>query len=307
MGSNKRLLLIHKEMASLSLNQLINVMLTPQFYTMKKEALPIKYHYQAKRIAPSLFDGLLESEKQYAFFVFKEEENWVFIAYNPEEIRTFLESKGLSLEYVSEVFFAQQAKEAFIDPFILSEKEVLLTIDDIVTVIPRAVLSQEYSSVHFDEQFTPKSGVSLSSSRYTLLNQKEALILSTIFTLFAGAFFLEGWKAQQSVKIEQQKIATLFEAYPSLQSKMQRESIGLKYQTIDTKERHKRDTIKTLASFLFKGVTLTSYEMKKTHFKAVFTCENQKIRDKLYAFAKKSHFKVTEGKGTHVVVIEGRL
>ena len=61
MGSNKELLLVHASMEDVSLAHSVNVMLTPQFYTLKKEELPVKYLYQAKRIAPSLFDGLLEA------------------------------------------------------------------------------------------------------------------------------------------------------------------------------------------------------------------------------------------------------
>ena len=65
MGSNKELLLVHASMEHVSLTHSVNVMLTPQFYTLKKEALPVKYLYQAKRIAPSLFDGLLEEGRSY--------------------------------------------------------------------------------------------------------------------------------------------------------------------------------------------------------------------------------------------------
>jgi hypothetical protein len=59
MGNNKDLLLVHSAMERVTLVESVNVMLTPQFYTLKKEALPVKYAYQAKKIAPSLFEGLL--------------------------------------------------------------------------------------------------------------------------------------------------------------------------------------------------------------------------------------------------------
>jgi hypothetical protein len=89
MGNNKELLLAHTSMKHVTLSDAVNVMLTPQFYTLKKEALPLKYSYQAQRIAPSLFDGLLEEGKHYDYMVWREEEKWVFLAYDLEMITPY--------------------------------------------------------------------------------------------------------------------------------------------------------------------------------------------------------------------------
>ncbi|MDQ7086270.1 MAG: hypothetical protein Q9M36_15810 [Sulfurovum sp.] len=53
MGNTKELLLIHQEMRSIRVlpSKGVNIMLTPQFYTLIREDLPVKYAYQAKRIA----------------------------------------------------------------------------------------------------------------------------------------------------------------------------------------------------------------------------------------------------------------
>mgnify|MGYP001829238495 CR=1 FL=1 len=74
MRNNKELLLVHPSMKPVSLTEAVNVMLPPQFYTLKKEALPLRYAYQAKKIAPSLFDGLLEAGGHYEYMVWKEDE-----------------------------------------------------------------------------------------------------------------------------------------------------------------------------------------------------------------------------------------
>ena len=95
MGNNKELLLVHTSMKQVTLSHAVNIMLTPQFYTLKKEALPVRYTYQAKRIAPSLFDGLLEEGKHYEYMVWREGEEWIFLAYDLEMIAAFLETKVL--------------------------------------------------------------------------------------------------------------------------------------------------------------------------------------------------------------------
>jgi len=307
MGNNKELLLVHGGMQAISLDHSVNIMLTPQFYTMKKEALPVKYLYQAKKIAPSLFDGLLDENGTYEYFVFKEKDTWVFIAYNPEEIRKFLLSKGFSAEHFSKIFFAQQGAHAFEQPVILSDKEVLMTIDGVVTLVPKGLLADHFQATEFNTDFTPASGVTLHGSHASFISKKEAIILTVIFALFAGIFFIEGWQYSRSYKVQEQEMQELLSAYPALQSKMQRESIALKYRKIDSQERKKRETVKTLAKMIFKGVTLTSYHMDEKHFKVRFSCANDKIAKKVETMAKKAKFSIADAKGSNIVTIEGNL
>ncbi len=306
MGSNKELLIVHREMHPVSLDHTVNVMLTPQFYTMKQEELPVKYLYQAKKIAPSLFDGLLDEEGAYAYFVFREDDHWVFIAYEPEKIRDFLLTKGIAPEHLSKIFFAQQSRDMFKDPVVLGEKEVLMNIDGSVALVPTGILSEDHETAVFDERFTPRSGVSLSGGS-TLINKKETILLATVFLIFAAVFFVEGRQYTKGLQMQEKKMQDLLSSYPSLQSKIQRDSVALKYRTIDTKERHKREIIKTLGTMIFKGVRLNTFEMNEKKFKVIFSCENSKIVKKVETLAKKAHFSVKSGKNSNIVVIEGEV
>jgi hypothetical protein len=284
----------------------VNVMLTPQFYTMKKEELPLKYRYQAKKIAPSLFDGLLDENGTYEYFVFKEEGQWVFIAYDPEKIRTFLHAKGISTEYLSKLFFVQQAAQAFSQPIALNEEESLVTIDGVVVQVPANILPEGSQPGSFSKIVLPKMGITLSAKGNQLIHKRETAVLSIIFLLFASIFFIEGWGYGQSLKVQSKEMQELMEAYPSLQSKMQRESISLKYRMIDSKERKKREIIKTLAAMIFKGVVLTAYHMDEKQFKVTFNCENAKVAKRVQSLAKQANFKVSS-KDNNSVVIEGKV
>jgi len=195
MGKNKELLLVHSSMNRVSLTDSVNVMLTPQFYTLKREELPVKYAYQAKKIAPSLFEGLLEDKGEHEYLVIKEEEGWVFIAYDIEKISAFLASKGIEKDKVSKLFFAQESSSHFIKPLGLGEREALVSLDDTVVVVPRMALGdEEHISSHFDESFTPtKGGIGIKGgSSNTAFTPQQAFSLAAIFMLFAGMFVVEG-------------------------------------------------------------------------------------------------------------------
>ena len=141
MGNSKELILAHASMQPVTLTHDVNIMLPPQFYTFKKEVLPLNFAYQAKRIAPSLFEGLVEEGRSYEYMVWKEEETWVFLAYDLEMITAFLENKGFALETVSRIFFVHQVVELFDKPLLFVENEALLSLDYMVVLVTRSALT----------------------------------------------------------------------------------------------------------------------------------------------------------------------
>ena len=257
---------------------------------MKKEALPLKYLYQAKKIAPSLFDGLLEEGGTYRYFVFREGEEWVFIAYDPQKISSFLREKGIAPEQVSKLFFAQQSLDMFSSPVLLGEKEALVVLNDAVVVVPRTALTEEFTPLVVDNSFTPASGVVLEGSSGSLLSERQTAVLATIFLIFAVMFFVEGWRYSHDLKTGEQEMQRLLEEYPSLQSRIKRENIAAKYQAIDSIERKKREVVKTLAGMIFNGVTFHEFAMNEKHFKARFSCRDAKVAQRLITLAKKAKF-----------------
>ncbi|MGC9350939.1 MAG: hypothetical protein ACP5D3_03040, partial [Sulfurovum sp.] len=188
---NKKLVLVHRSMPKMETAEPVNVMLTPQFYTLKKETLPVKFAYQAKKIAASLFEGMLEEGKSYEYFVFREGEQWVFIAYCLEEITAFFKSRDLPPESVSKLFFAQQDPDAFREPYPLSDREVLAVLDDTVVVIPRAAVEEEAVKSKLDIA-NPSKSIALQSSYASLLSFRQSLGFAALFILFALLFIVEG-------------------------------------------------------------------------------------------------------------------
>lgn len=308
MGNSKALILAHTSMDKVALSHDVNVMLTPQFYTLKKEPLPVKYTYQAKRIAPSLFEGLLEEGKSYEYMVWKEEDEWVFLAYDLEMITAFLEHKGFALEHISKLFFAQQSAALFTDPLLLGSNEALVFLDNVIVVVPKAALGEEEgASLHFDDSFTPKKGIMLQSAYGSILTLRQTTVLASVFVLMALVFFMEGSRHSGNSKVIQMEMEAMLEAYPSLASKYTRDSIVTKYKTLDSVERKKRETIKTLAGMIFKGVTLNAFEMNDQKFSVHFSCEDAQVFKRVKALAKKNKFKTVNVSRGHDLKIEGSL
>ncbi len=308
MGKDKELLLVHKNMDRVTLNESVNILLTPQFYTLKKEALPVKYAYQAKKIAASLFDGLLEEGGRYEYVVTKEEETWSFIAYDLEKITDFLESKNIYAGNVSKIFFAQEALESFTAPLALNEKEALVVLDDTVVLVPSMALGEdEVPSLLLNSSFTPKGGVALQGSSSSVLTQKQALSFAAVFMLFAGMFVAEGLRYGGDSEAGEEELQGLYESYPSLQSSYARQGIVDKYRKIDKDERKKRDAVKAFSGMIFKGVTLTSLHVDEKGFKSQFSCATTEVAKRVKELAKKAQYNTTKVKDSTDLRIEGTL
>jgi len=303
----KTLILVHKKMESISQSKnMINILLSPQFYTLKREALPVKYAYQAKRIAPSLFEGLLEDTQGHKYFVSKEEDTWLFIAYDEEIIKNFLEEKQIDLARINKIYFAEQSLHAFTSPVLMGEEDALVDLHGTVTIVPQVALSSEVEPIRLNEQFIPKKGISLEDRGASYINTKEAYAFAAMFILFAGIYVVEGVKYKGESALEKEEMIKLLDENPSLESSYKRESILSKYRIIDKKERKKREAIKVLSRMNFKGSTLISLAVNNKRFEAQFDCQNTKAVNQLNVLAKEAKFNIGTLKNNKLT-IEGLL
>jgi len=307
MGKSKRLLFIDSSMNEVNLDEEVDVMLSPEFYTLKKEALPVRYAYQAKRIAPSLFVGMLEEKTLYEYAVFKEKEQWMFIAYDTALIGAFLESKGIALKYLSKLFFAQQSAQMFDKPLLLGGKNALVRVDDTVVIVPQIALDTEQEMLDFDIRFRPKKGITLASTKGSFLTTKQASLLGVLFLFLSILFFIEAQGYKKSSQEIEGELDAVLAQHPSLATQYTRDSILQKYQTLDSSERKKRERIKAVSQLIFKGVELHTLKMDTKAIEVSFICKDNKVLARLEKLAKEAKFDTSLVKGSYTINLKGAL
>jgi len=290
--SNKRLF-IHKNMEPVSLEHSVEIILTPEFYTLIREELDIKFAYQAKQIAESLFDDYLDA-KTYQYHVSKQEGYWYFYAYNIEEIETFIESVGIEKHRVSKIYFAQELKDELAEPIQLSNTTLLQTIEGIVTLIPAQLIDPNVPVKTLDlETLKLRSGVGMGASHASLVSLKETILLSSLFVILGTIFIFEGNRIKSSIDQENTQLIKLLSADSSYGSKMIRENILEKYKPIDKIERAKRQTIQDISKLLSSKSELTMLNIQKSTIKADIKISNRSISKQVIESAKVKNFKST--------------
>ncbi|CAA6817202.1 MAG: Unknown protein [uncultured Sulfurovum sp.] len=279
-------------MEHVSLEQNVEIILTPQFYTFIREELDINFAYQAKQIAASLFDDYLNSSIEYQYHVTKCEGTWCFYAYDIEEIETFLEGVGIEKHRVSKIYFAQGLSSELKEPIQLSEKNVLQTVEGTVTVIPTRLMESNLSFKPLDLSTVKlTNGVSIGASKSSLIGLKESIILSSLFFILGGLFIIEGHRVTTSISDINEQLVTLIDENPTYGTSLVRKSILEKYQPIDEHERAKRQSIKEISKLLSANSQLNDLSIEKLGIKANIKTSNISISNQVLQSAKAKKFK----------------
>lgn len=299
------LLLIHRRMNRTVSQESVDIVVSPQFYTLKREEIPVKYEYQAKKVAPSVFDGILDIPAPVSYFVYREEKRWVFIAYNMQEILDFLEEKGIAPQRVRKIFFAQQFASSFHGVVRLGEKEALMKIGEDIAVVPTSGIENTQFDV-LDSSTLPKKWLRPQTSGVSLFNTKQALWLAAIFAVFGIVWFAEGTRYTEAVDVLKDQRISYDIKYPAMGNSYTRNSILKKYRNIDIRERRKRDVVRRIFSVLSSGVTLQRMDIGNKSYSAQIAVSSNAVSIQLDTLLKQAGLtkERTDGK---TVYIKGTL
>jgi len=280
-------------MEPISLEHSVEIILTPEFYTLIREELDIKFAYQAKQIAESLFDDYLDTQ-EYQYHVTKHEGYWYFYAYNIEEIEKFIESIGIEKHRVSKIYFAQELKDELEEAIQLSDSTLLQTIDGIVTLIPTRFMNPDLPIKTLNlETVKLTSGVGMGASHTSLVSLKETILLSSLFVILGTIFIFEGNRIKSSIDKEDSQLSKLLSADSSYGSKMIRENILEKYKPIDKIEREKRQTIQEISKLLSSKSELITLTIEKSRIAANIKTSDTSFSKQVIQDAKAKSFKST--------------
>lgn len=280
-------------MEPIILNHSVEIVLTPQFYTFIREELDVKFTYQAKQIAESLFDDYLDGSIEHQYHVNKCEDRWCFFAYNIEEIDHFLKSVGIEKHRVSKIYFAQDLSKELVEPIQLDNQSALQTVNGIVTLIPQRFMGEnvEYQQLNLSA-VKLNSGITMGASLNSFISLKEALPLSLLFIILGSVFMVEGYRTQASISNEKSRVSELLSQYPKYSNSGIRANILETYKPINRQERNKRESLKEISRFLSKKSQLTQLKIVKDTIEADIEVANEKINKQVSRNAKAKNFKV---------------
>jgi len=139
--SNKVIGLIDKHTGKIKVVDKINIILTPSYYWMKRAFLEVKLSSSALKYAPSIFEGMLP-EGDYAYYVVKSNDEFIFFAYNPDEIISSLKQKGILASQIAGIYFAQNEMGDITSPIQCNKNDVIVLHKDTVLQVKKYLVDE---------------------------------------------------------------------------------------------------------------------------------------------------------------------
>ena len=255
-----------------------DLLLTPPLYLMKRESLPVRFSFQARKVAPSVMEGL-GADPTWVHEVFREGEEWVFVAYDPETVERHIREHGCKPENVKNLYFAQQFVESLDAPLPLDGEEALVNLDGTVAVVPRSLLSEPVgeasplSSLPRPSPGFPFKGTG--SARW--LERKELSWIALALVLLGGAWWLEGYRLHRALRTYDQRIETAIGGTPALGSRITRSNIHRKYSAIDHRQRAIRSTLEKIGRLIGKESKISRLTIDRRGYTALIDTSAKRL------------------------------
>ena len=237
------------------------VILSPEFYWIKKVQLPVKKAKDALRLAASVYEGSLP-QGDFSYAARKVEEGFIMIAYDKKEIASILEKIIPYKGDITSVHFTQDALSHIESCIAVSGFAALTNIDGIIVQVPRACTTTEHTLDEIlQEADVSKNKVKLSSFDNELFSLSDLKPIAAIFLLLLFAFIAEYIVYKKaSNDLESQRTQIIADNHlprTSIQLKSIKKSLHKKYKT----QKSLRETFASLSKVtLEKGEYIQSVE-----------------------------------------------
>jgi len=165
-----------------------SLILSPQFYWVKRVKLPVKSEYKAKKLAPSVFEGSLPEDETYFYDVKYEKDRGTFIviAYSKEYIYRSIKEKFSPKAKIRGIYFAQYELKDLKTCIAIDEEISLGNVDGLLIQVPSICVQSEENV----RKYLPK--VKLSTKRVRIENLEDSADSSDYiyYFIFLGLFLV---------------------------------------------------------------------------------------------------------------------
>lgn len=271
----KQIVLLDKELdLHVRKEELLEVILSPALYWVKKFDIPLKSPKKAQQLLPSLFEEFLP-DGEYNYFGYFEDDVFFGFAYDKRVILALLAEKGIELPQVSSFYFAQSEFSEDLLPYKLDKNRALIMQEGIVIIMPKEFV-QETKKI--DIRYLALSDHKIKNFEY-YNNYFDKKMLSLIVGIFVIMILLDGiaWykTSKESKKFLDEK-EKIFTTYKLLPTTIQNISLLKKYEKLYKKEKGLQNFFKLLFQVkLPEGVVLKDISYKRNVVRIVFLHVNK--------------------------------
>lgn len=232
-----------------SLDQPVNIILSPSMYWVKRVKLPVKYLREVRSLIPSLFEENLP-EGKYSYGAYKDGESFLIFAYNDKEVLDLIAEKGISSANIDNIYLAQSEFDTIETSIRIDDKSILSLQNGVVVKLPIAL---DPDAVELDLSGHLFSKHSIHLTRINQIADKKsqvvfASIVGILIIMFGAEWLITGAKVSAIV----QKESEVFARHKLPATTFQNEAIHAKLNTIFERQTRIRDILNLALSAKLK-------------------------------------------------------
>lgn len=226
----------------------IEIIVSPEFYWVRKFNIPVKNETQARHVLPTLFEDIIDEKSTLTYSAIKLENNeFLCFAYSNKKVYEAIKNAGIPTSNISSVYFAQNECHKF-KSFVVDELSFIYTKENILVKVPNNIIVQK------EELTKGLKTIKLSNHKLqikfynNILNSKIYYSFLTIFSIIIFLNLLKSfsYSNQADSLIQKEKELKVSASLPT--SKIQTKAILEKYEKTISEELSKREAIQYIIS-----------------------------------------------------------
>lgn len=267
----------------LSKDKRYRIIITPEYYIIKKVPLPVRFKIQAIKMAPSVLEDLAAKDRAYKYFCFKsEDDEWIFIAYSMEQIEDILNVKNIDKDVIEGIYFAQELVDTINKPLPINSGCSLVNIEGIIVCLPykdRAVPTLEIDTLKLKHKIFSGPAFSVDVSI------KKLIAVSLIFFIWGVVLLVQTYEDTKQAQNEIERYQTVLQKQETPKSGYATSNILSEYTKIDKEQSAIRDDLSGFDALLDEKIKIKEIVFENKNIKIVF---ETKIEHNMQSFEKQA-------------------
>lgn len=288
-----------------------NLVLSPEFYWAKKMTLNLRYTYEASKMAASVFDGILPAGT-FKFKIFKLGKNeFIFIAYDTQNIIKELESMGIDMNLVEKIYTAQSE---FMDKDValrINHTYAIASSGGVITYVPLKFINSSIQ-MNVDDVLEEKklstNYIYSKNFQNININEKESNLILWLLAILVSMLFLNVLETQRERNFLVEQKNSLVEKYNLPKTTFQIKSLQDELSRIDLQQNKLKAAIIYLEKFeLSKKEFFSSLSYKKKNLKFSVKLDTVEKEQKFKKYITKKYKILKTGRFKRDYMIEVQL
>lgn len=249
---------------TLLIDEPIDIILSPSFYWVRKEELPVKSVYAAKKLVASIFEPILP-EGNYSYHVVKRDGFFELFAYDDVFIVSTLEAKGIKTSQINAIYFIQNEINTQEKSVTINESVGMLNTNGIWSILPVQYL---HDGVPLETILKtverPKEKISIDVFKNFVLEEGQLYKIIACFVALMMIYGVEHWSLKREFSVASITQYKIMDDYNLPKTSMQLEGLRRDLLAEEKSQTLLRQEIKQMLSLpLLEGERWSELSVKK--------------------------------------------